>query len=113
MRLAEDRAGVDLREARIGGSDRVVYLHQEASVTNADIAQSRVVGDERSGFGVSVEFNAAGSEKMRQATASHIGRPMAILIDGDVVAAPTLRSPISTSALLLAVTTRKRRRRGS
>jgi hypothetical protein len=101
VRLAEDGPAAGLREARISGSDRVVYLHQEVIVTNSDIAQSRVVqGDSASRFGVGVEFNAAGAEKMRQATADHIGKPVAVLIDGEVVTAPVLRSPISTVAVI-------------
>jgi preprotein translocase subunit SecD len=101
VRLAEDHPSPGLREARIAGSDQVVYVHQEIVVTNDDIAQSSVVpGDGPSRYGVGVEFNAAGAEKMRQATASHVGRPVAILIDGDVVTAPVLRSPISTSAVI-------------
>ena len=51
-------------------------------------------------FWISVEFTPAGTQKMRQATAEHVGRPVAILIDGEVVAAPRLRSPISTSAVI-------------
>jgi SecD-like export protein len=101
VRLAEDRPAAGLREARIAGSDRVVYLHQEIIVANGDIAQSSVVpGDTPSRFGVGVQFNASGAQKMRQATASHVGRPVAILIDGEVVTAPVLRSPISTSAVI-------------
>jgi len=101
VRLAEDRPSAGLREARIAGSDRVVYLHQEIIATNGDIAQSSVVqGDGPSRFGIAVQFNAAGTRKMRQATASHVGRPVAILIDGDVVTAPVLRSSISTSAVI-------------
>ena len=101
VRLAEDHPSDGLRGERIAGSTRVVYLHPEIIVTNDDIAQSRVVpGDGSSRFGVAVEFNAAGAEKMRQATASHVGRPAAILIDGEVVTAPVLRSPISTSAVI-------------
>jgi hypothetical protein len=101
VRLAEDHQAADLQEARVSGSDRVVYLHQEVIVTNGDIAQSRVVnGNDSSHFGVGVEFNEAGAQKMRQATASHVGRPMAILIDGVVVMAPVLRARISTSALI-------------
>jgi preprotein translocase subunit SecD len=41
-----------------------------------------------------------GARKMRDATASHVGRPIAILIDGNVVMAPTLRDPISADALI-------------
>jgi hypothetical protein len=101
VRLAEDHPTPGLAEARIAGSDRVVYLHQEIVVTNEDIAQSSVVqGDKPSRFGVRVQFNVAGTEKMRQATASHVGRPMAILIDGDVVMAPVVREPVSKSAVI-------------
>jgi hypothetical protein len=101
VRLAEDHPTAGLAEARINGSDRVVYLHQEIVVTNDDIAQSSVVqGDGPSGFGVRVQFNAAGSEKMRQATASHLGRPMAVLIDGNLVMAPVVMAPVSKSAVI-------------
>lgn len=101
VRLAEDRPSPGLREARVATSDRVVYLHQEIIVTNDDIEQSSVIqGDGPSRFGVGVQFNAAGTQKMRQATANHVGRPVAILIDGEVVTAPVLRSPISTSAVI-------------
>jgi SecD-like export protein len=101
VRLAEDHQTAALREARVSDSDRVVYLHEEVIVTNGDIAESRVVnGNDSSHFGVGVEFNEAGAQKMRQATASHVGRPMAILIDGVVVMAPVLRARISTSAVI-------------
>jgi preprotein translocase subunit SecD len=102
VRLAEDHPAAGLREARIAGSDRVVYLHQEVVVTNEDIAQSSVVqGDRPSRFGVGVQFTTAGTQKMRQATASHVGRPVAILIDGEVVTAPVLKDPITgTSAMI-------------
>jgi hypothetical protein len=101
VRLAEEQPAPGLREVRMPGSDRVIYLHQEVVVTNADIERSTLVqGDSPSRFGVSVEFNAAGARKMREATANHVGRPAAILIDGDVVMAPTVRVPIGTSAVI-------------
>ena len=79
----------------------MIYLHQEVIVTNSDVAQCRVVqGDSASRFGVAVEFNAAGAERMRQATASHIGKPAAVLIDGEVAAAPIVRGPISMLGLI-------------
>jgi hypothetical protein len=101
VRLAEAQPTLGLRPARIAGSDRVVYLHPEIVVTNDDISQSRVIqGDAASSFGVAVEFTAAGADKMRKATAGHLDRPMAILIDGVVVSAPTVRSRIGTSAVI-------------
>ena len=101
VRLAEDSPAAGLREARVSGADRVIYLHQEVIVSNSDVAQSRVVqGDNATRFGVALEFTAEGAQRMRQATASHIGKPAAVLIDGEVVAAPIVRGPIGTLGLI-------------
>jgi hypothetical protein len=101
VRLAEDHPAPGLREARAAGSDRVVYVHEEIVVTNDDLAKSRVIpGDGPSRFSVLVELNAAGADKMLHATAGHTGRPVAILIDGVVVAAPVVRGSIGSSAVI-------------
>jgi hypothetical protein len=101
VRLAETQPGAGLTEARMSGSDRPIYLHDEVVVTNADIEHCRAVsGSDPSRYNIGVEFNAAGAEKMRVATLAHEGRPMAILIDGEVVMAPVIRSPVSRSAVI-------------
>jgi len=101
VRLAEAQFAPGLREARVVGSNRTIYLHQEIVATNEDIAQSDVVeGDAPSRFWIRVAFTSAGAAKMQRATAGHLGAPVAVLIDGEVVLAPTLRSPISTSAVI-------------
>ena len=96
--LAETQPVPGLIVARVGNSDRVIYLRPEAIVTNEDIAQSWVTQDGPNRYGVSVQLLPDGAQRMRQATAAHIGRPMAILIDGEVVTAPTVRSAVSDSA---------------
>jgi preprotein translocase subunit SecD len=89
-----------LREARVAGSEQLVYVHQDIIVRNGDISRNRVVqGDGPSLFNA-VEFSQAGAEKMRQATASHRGGLLAILVNGDVVATPILTEPISTSVVI-------------
>jgi len=100
VRLAEDRPIPGLVVAQGADSGRVIYLHPEIVVNNDDIAQSWMLQDGPDRFGVSVQFLPAGAERMRQATATHVGRPMAILIDGAVVMAPVVRSPISDSAVI-------------
>ena len=101
VRLAEAQPAPGLIVARVAlDSERLVYLHPDAIVTNDDIAQSWVLEDEPDRFGVSVHLLEAGAQRMRQATANHVGRPVAILIDGKVVTAPTLRSAISDSAVI-------------
>lgn len=99
MRLAEDWPAPGLRE--VAGPGRTIYLHDEAIVTNSDIAEARVVrGRSPSQFGVEVKFNPVGAKKMIAATEKQIGKPMAILVDGQLVAAPVLRSVIRESALV-------------
>jgi SecDF, P1 head subdomain len=101
VRLAETQPGAGLREVRVPGADRVIYLHDEVVITNDDIEHCAAVsGSGASRFDIGVEFNAAGAEKMRRATLDHEGRPMAILIDGEVVMAPVIRSPIGRSAVI-------------
>jgi SecDF, P1 head subdomain len=101
VRLAEDQPAPGLRASRVGSSNRTVYLHPEIVVTNGDIARSRVIpGDTPSHFWIDVQLNSAGAEKMRRATTNHVGKPVAILIDGDVVVAPTLKSAIGAAAVI-------------
>lgn len=101
VRLAEDQPAAGLMAARVGNSNRTVYLHREVVVTNGDIARSSAIPGETPGhFSIDVRLNASGAEKMRQATANHLGKPVAILINDDVVTAPTLKSPIGAAALI-------------
>jgi preprotein translocase subunit SecD len=100
VRLAETEPAPGLVVARLADSGQIIYLHQELIVTNDDIAQSWVRQDSPDRFGVSVELLEAGAERMRQATGAHLGRPVAILIDGHVVTAPVVRSEISNSAVI-------------
>ena len=101
VRLAETAFAPGLRPARIVGLDGVIYLHPETVVTNDDILRSTVVANGNGpGVGVAVTFTAAGAAKMQRATASHLNAPLALLVDNEVIAAPTLRSPISASAIV-------------
>jgi hypothetical protein len=100
VRLAELQPVPGLIVAHVADSARVIYLHPEAIVTNDDIARSWVTEDGPDRFAVSVELLDAGAQRMQQATATHIGRPVAILIDGNVVMAPVVRSTIRNAAMI-------------
>jgi preprotein translocase subunit SecD len=100
VRLAEDRPITGLVVAQVVDSGRVIYLHPEIVVSNDDIAQTSVLQDGPERFGIGVEFLTSGAERMRQATTTHLGRPVAILVDGVVVTAPVVQSPIAESAVI-------------
>jgi len=94
VRLAERQPAPGLKEAKIAGTRDLIYLHD-------DIAQAKVIPQANgSNFCISVTLNPAGAKKMHTFTESHIGKLAAILIDGEVVAAPVVNSPIAESAFI-------------
>lgn len=99
VRLAEEHNGPGLIAAAIDGSDRAIYLHPDAIVENRDIA-SVTVFESGSTFGVALTFHAEGAIRMQRATEGHLDRPLAILLDNAVAAAPVIRSAIGERALL-------------
>jgi protein TonB len=106
IRLAEASPAAGLTEASVPGSDKPIYLHPTALATDADVTAARVIDlrGAQVGVGVSVSFSAPASARMMSGTAAHIGRPMAIVLEGRVVSAPTVRGPISESAVISGVT---------
>jgi len=101
MRLAEAQPASGLVEAAVPDSSTKVYLHREAIVTNADVTEARVIpGITSANFNVAVTFNSAGAAKMARATASHLNKPVAILINGRVIAAPVVRAQITDQAVI-------------
>ncbi len=93
VRLAEAAPQPGMREAVDNGGGRIIYLHQDVLLTNDDIAETRVV-TLPGGFGVEIDFTEVGTTKMRSATTENVGRLLAIVVDGSVLAAPLVRSPI-------------------
>ena len=100
VHLAEETFAPGLREVAVD-ANRKIYLHQETVITNSDIADAKVVpGSKDDEFWVAVTFRAEGAERMRRATQDHLGKPVAILIDGAVVMAPTVRSAVGAEATI-------------
>lgn len=101
IRLAEDSPAPGLREMKLPGESRSIYVHDEVILSNGDIDQAQLIATENPlQFSVGVDFNLTGAQKIRVATENHIGRPVAILIDGEVVIAPVVRAAIGSSAVI-------------
>jgi TonB family protein len=98
VRLAELQPGSGLREATLDSGQRI-YMRTEPVVTGADVTAANVV-DAGGRYSINVAFNATASDRLAQATKTHLGRPIAIVLDGKVIAAPTLRSMIRGSAVI-------------
>lgn len=97
--------------AQVAKSDRLVYLHPETVVSNEDIAQASVSQNAANGFDIVVELMPSGAERMRQATTRHVGHPVAVMLDGDVVITPVLRSSIGDLGVIRGEFTREEAQR--
>jgi TonB family protein len=100
IRLAEDAPGAGLAEIVLPGSARRIYLHPTAIATNVDITSAQIVESAGSRFDLAVTFNPIAAERLMAATRTHIGKPLAILVDGRVVAVPVVRSEIGDAAVI-------------
>lgn len=101
VRLAEEKPAAGLRKAKVSGTERSIYLHAEVIVSNSDISRASIIQvDHSPQYNVGIEFNPSGTEKIRAATAKHIGNPVAVILDGKVIMAPIVREPIAGSAVI-------------
>src|SRR5258708_2783790 len=105
FRRAETAAREGLTEATVGGMK--IYLHKSAEIANEDIADARATVDGKGAPEVEITFTKEGQKKVEKMTDQHMDKPLAILIDGKVVAAPTIRARISTSAVITGTFTKK------
>jgi len=104
IRLAEETPAPGLEEVTGGDPLRRLYLHETPVVTGADVLRAELIDTGTPAFNVGVQFSPEAAERLRRATAAHIGRPAAILIDGRVALVVTVRSPLGDSAMLSGIT---------
>jgi TonB family protein len=100
VRLAESSPAAGLVEAVVQGSDRKVYLQPGSIVTSADVTSAQVIDAGGGRYSVGVAFSAPASNRLAESTKVHLGRPVAILLNGRVIAAPIVRSMIRDSAVI-------------
>ena len=104
FRLAEAAPAKGLVEATVARTGRKIYLPKKAVATNKDISAARLTRDANGTIAVEIEFTQGGSKKIARASKKHRRKPLAILLDGKVVAAPIIRGTISKKAVVLGMT---------
>ena len=103
IRLAETTPAAGLQEARTSSGERI-YLHPMPIATWVDVSVVKIVDAGNSQVGLAMTFERAAASRLASATAAHVGKPMAILLDGRVVSALTLKGPIGGNAMLTGIT---------
>ena len=100
FRLAEITPADGLTEATVPGQRNKIYLHATAAATGDDITVARLTVDTLGKPAISIEFSLEAARRMDQVSSTHLGKPMALLVDGRVVTAPLLHDRISMHAIV-------------
>jgi preprotein translocase subunit SecD len=100
IRRAETKAAEGLTEATVVGSENKVYLHKEAELNGADIAQVGVTTDKDGNPAVEMTLTKDGAKKLAKLSEDHKDKPLAILVDGKVVNAPIVRATLGDKVVI-------------
>src|SRR5262245_59499656 len=95
FRRAETKPAKDLEETTIPKTGEKLYLHKAAEVKNEDIAEASIDEENKPDPLLKLKFTKQGQQKMEKLTKDHLDKPLAVLVDGKVVAAPIIRSTLS------------------
>lgn len=82
-------------EAEWRGNDRKIFLSPKSEITADDVKSMSVNEMEQfDAWFVSVELSDKGGAKMLSLTKEHLNQPLAILVNGEVIMAPVIKSQI-------------------
>ena len=100
LRLAEDAPADGLTAAKIGDDGATIYLSADAIATGRDLTRAGLGKEPQGALRIDLEFDKAAGEKLEKISAANIGKRIAIVSDGKVISAPTVRSAISTEVAI-------------
>ena len=94
--LSESSSGdVDLLPSRDSGGQRVP-VERRIIVAGEDLTDAQPAFDSRTNEPiVNFRFNLRGAQRFGQATTENVGRPLAIVLDNEVISAPRILQPIT------------------
>jgi len=106
FRRAETAPEEGLTRERCPQTGQTIYLHPEAEVTHADIAEA-AAGLNDGQHEVLIRFTKEGAEKMARLHEAHRGKPVVILVNGKVVCAFILADKIAEWSAISGAFTRE------
>ncbi len=82
------------------GSNQPLRVRKEVLLDESAVARASVVVSRERGVSVEVDFNEAGAKRFAQITGANIGKRLAVVFDGKVLSAPTVKSVIRDKAVI-------------
>ncbi len=100
FRLAQSEEAPGFEELRVLASGQAIYLAEEVAMDGSHILTAEAKKGV-SGFDVLLSFDERGTELFGRLTSNNVGMKMAILVDGQLVAAPRIAAPITQGLAMI------------
>ena len=83
------------KASKMKDGEKEIFLHPQAEIDLSDVEKMSVDYKERfNAWLVSIQLTEQGGQKMRTITREHLNKPLAILVDREIISAPVIRSEI-------------------
>ncbi len=93
--VAQDAEGVSAQKLPLRDQPgQTIIIKKHAVLTGDMLTDSQPGFDQNGAPDVSFKFNALGSHKFCEVTKENVGKPFAIVLDGEVISAPRINEPI-------------------
>lgn len=101
LRLAENEPVRGLTiEGTVKGSGAKAYVHFAVLAGNGDVQKAAMV-ESNGRYSVVLTMTPEGAGKMADATAKHKGRPIAVILDGEITALVPVRATLRDEIVIL------------
>jgi preprotein translocase subunit SecD len=84
----------------IPASGDTLYVEPEVIISNSDIDYASVYNENDKSF-IQLQMNEEGTKKLAEYTQSHIGTRVAVLLDGKLSIAPTIRAALQDGKAMI------------
>ncbi|MFF7058641.1 preprotein translocase subunit SecD [Achromobacter spanius] len=99
--LAHQQPGPGLREIAL--PDGKLYLQEVPVLTRADLTDAAALVDRQGQNFVGLRFSEAGARKLTEISTKNVGNRLALVIDQELVAAPSIAEPLNRGVLAFGV----------
>ncbi len=101
FRPAVETPGDGLKEFADPFSGRPIYVRDEVVLANKDIRDAKAHKTEDSGWAITLSIKDEAAARFEETTKGLLGNKIAIFLDDTLVSAPTIRSPISGTVMIV------------
>jgi uncharacterized protein (TIGR03067 family) len=100
IHLADFEPASELTEYAVLGSGQKVYVAKQPFATSKDIAAARVIDDANGNPAIEITFRSDAGKHIGEVTQQHLNKPVAFLVDGVLLSAPTIRERFGGAAVI-------------